>query len=162
VNKCKKSIGILVLNPVEFLERGVDSEGKDIWAPALKATPQEKQLLENGMLQKHRRMFYKIGYVFEYIQTNAREKGIADGFGKVEQNLKKDLAVFSTGKVYHTDLSASYNIGARYFIWAFQKSTSGTNWLSLQAKVPVLAIRTSQTLSSFISLHHALGLPKEV
>ncbi|WP_050182038.1 transposase [Domibacillus robiginosus] len=84
-----------------------------------------------------------------------------DGSGKVKRNPKKDLAVFSTGKVYHTDLSASYNIGARYFIRAFQKSTSETKWLSIQAKVPELAIRTSQTLSSFISLHHALGLPKE-
>ncbi|MBT2648055.1 hypothetical protein J7E52_15375 [Bacillus sp. ISL-34] len=79
----------------------------------------------------------------------------------MERNPKKDLAEFSTGKVYPEDLSASYNIGARYFIRAFQKSTSETKWLSLQAKVPELARRTSQTLSSFISLQHALGLPKE-
>ncbi|WP_050179717.1 RNA-guided endonuclease TnpB family protein [Domibacillus robiginosus] len=84
-----------------------------------------------------------------------------DGSGKVERNPKKDLATFSTGKVYHADLSASYNIGARCFIRAFQKSISETKWLSLQAKVPDLAIRTSQTLSSFISLHHALELPQE-
>ncbi|MCP3763744.1 ArdC-like ssDNA-binding domain-containing protein [Domibacillus sp. A3M-37] len=77
VNKGEKGIKILVPNPVEFFKRGVDSEGKDIWTPVSKATPQEKQLLEKGVLQKHRRMFYKIGYVFEYTQTNAREKGIA-------------------------------------------------------------------------------------
>jgi hypothetical protein len=84
-----------------------------------------------------------------------------DGSGKVGRNQKKDIAVFSTGKVYHSDLSASYNIGARYFIRAFQKSITETKWLSLQAKVPELAIKTSQTLSSFISLHHALELPQE-
>ncbi|MEM1505620.1 hypothetical protein RG959_19660 [Domibacillus sp. 8LH] len=54
-----------------------------------------------------------------------------DGSGKVERSPKKDLAVFLTGKVYHADLSASYNIGARYFIRAFQKSISETKWLPL-------------------------------
>ncbi|WP_456275263.1 RNA-guided endonuclease TnpB family protein [Bacillus sp. AK128] len=83
-----------------------------------------------------------------------------DGSGEVERNHKKDLAVFSTGKVYHADLSASYNIGARYFIRAYQKSISEKKWLSLQAKVPVLAKRTSQTLSSLISLIQALKAPK--
>ncbi|MED3656379.1 transposase, partial [Heyndrickxia sporothermodurans] len=68
----------------------------------------------------------------------------------------KDLATFTTGKVYHADLQASYNIGARYFIRAFQKSISEKKWLTLQAKVPELSKRTEQTLSSFISLNQAL------
>ncbi|WP_249315659.1 transposase [Bacillus sp. FJAT-49711] len=36
-----------------------------------------------------------------------------DGSGKVKRNDKKDLSTFTTGKVYHADLSASYNIAAR-------------------------------------------------
>ncbi|MEQ6389134.1 hypothetical protein RZN22_07365 [Bacillaceae bacterium S4-13-58] len=76
-----------------------------------------------------------------------------DGSGKVERNNKKDLATFTTGKIYHADLSAGYNIAARYFIGAYQKSMSENSGLSLQAKVPVVAKRTSQTLSSLISLH---------
>ncbi|MBT2680518.1 transposase [Bacillus sp. ISL-35] len=83
-----------------------------------------------------------------------------DGSGEVERNYKKDLATFTTGKVYHADLSASYNIAARYFIRAYQKSMSEKSWLSLQAKVPVLAKRAYQTLSSLISLTQALGAPK--
>ncbi|GIN58526.1 hypothetical protein J8TS2_28450 [Lederbergia ruris] len=83
-----------------------------------------------------------------------------DGSGKVERNDKKDLATFSTGKVYHADLSASYNIAARYFIRAYEKSMSEKSWLSLQAKVPELIKRTCQTLSSFISLIQALEAPK--
>ncbi|MEQ6391303.1 hypothetical protein RZN22_18685 [Bacillaceae bacterium S4-13-58] len=35
-------------------------------------------------------------------------------------SVKKDLATFTTGKIYHADLSASYNIAARYFIRAYQ------------------------------------------
>jgi putative transposase len=83
-----------------------------------------------------------------------------DGSGEVERNYKKDLATFTTGKVYHADFSASYNIAARYFIRSYQKSTSEKLWLSLQAKVPVLAKRTHQTLSSLISLTQALEAPK--
>lgn len=95
-------------------------------------------------------------------RVNARNTSALayDGSGKLERNHKKDLAIFSTGKVYHADLSASYNIAARYFIRAYQKSMSKKSWLSLQAKVPVLTKRTSQTLSSFISLTQALEAPK--
>lgn len=39
-----------------------------------------------------------------------------DGSGEVARNAKKDIAVFTTGKECHADLSASYNISARYFI----------------------------------------------
>jgi hypothetical protein len=80
-----------------------------------------------------------------------------DGSGEVKRNNKKDLATFPNGKVYHEDLSASYNIGARYFIREFLKSFSEKKRLQWEAKVPSLAARTRQTLSSLISLHHALN-----
>ncbi|OES43357.1 LPD25 domain-containing protein [Domibacillus iocasae] len=84
VNKGEKGIKILVPSPVEYFKRGVDSEGKDVWAKVTSANPKEKQLLEKGALQKRKIMFFKIGYVFEYTQTNAREKGIkvSDIFGR--------------------------------------------------------------------------------
>ncbi|ALX48935.1 SDR family NAD(P)-dependent oxidoreductase [Lentibacillus amyloliquefaciens] len=78
-----------------------------------------------------------------------------DGSGKLTRNNKKDLATFTTEKVYHADLSASYNIGARYFIRGIQKCISEKKWLALQAKVPELSKRTQQTLSSLIALHLA-------
>ncbi|MCD8511409.1 MAG: transposase [Bacillus sp. (in: Bacteria)] len=83
-----------------------------------------------------------------------------DGSGKVERNSKRDLATFTTGKVYHADLSASYNIGARYFIRGIQKSTSEKKWLAFQANVPELSKRTQQTLSSLISLYSVMESPK--
>ncbi|WP_246516591.1 hypothetical protein [Salicibibacter cibarius] len=88
------------------------------------------------------------------------DKSAFDGSGDVERNWKKDLATFSTGKRYHADLSASYNIGARYFVRGIQKSISEKRWLSLQAKVPGLAKGTYTTLSSLISLTKALESPK--
>ncbi len=40
-----------------------------------------------------------------------------DGSGKLKRNSKNyELAVFSTGKQYNCDLSASYNIGARFIL----------------------------------------------
>jgi putative transposase len=95
-------------------------------------------------------------------RVNARNTSALafDGSGKVERNNKKDLATFTTGKVYHADLSASYNVGARYFIRGIQKSISEKKWLALQAKVPELSKRTLQNLSSFISLTKALELPR--
>ena len=43
-----------------------------------------------------------------------------DGSGNVSRNPKNhSICVFQTGKQYNCDLSASYNIGARYFIKAY-------------------------------------------
>ena len=76
-----------------------------------------------------------------------------DGSGKVERSKRKDIAIFANKKIYHSDLSASYNIASRYFIRAILKPLSETKRLSLEAKVPLLADRTSHTLSSLIKLH---------
>jgi putative transposase len=115
---------------------------------------------KKGIQNKVEEMAHYLG--MRIFRVNARNTSALafDGSGKVERNDKKDLATFSTGKVYHADLSASYNIGARYFIRAIQKSTSEKKWLSIQAKVPELAKRTEQTLSSFISLTKVLETPQ--
>ena len=70
-----------------------------------------------------------------------------DGSGYVRRNTKGDIATFTTGKIYHADLNASYNIAARYFLRELER-----------AKVPVRIDRTSQTLDTLINLamrpHH--------
>jgi putative transposase len=76
-----------------------------------------------------------------------------DGSGKAVESGKKDLAVFPTGKIYHADLNASYNIGARYFLREILKSFPGKKRLQWEEKVRSLAARIRQTLSSLISLH---------
>ncbi|PTY76764.1 hypothetical protein B5V89_17165 [Heyndrickxia sporothermodurans] len=111
---------------------------------------------KKGIQNKVEEMAHYLGMRISRI--NARNTSVLafDGSGKVQRNAKKDLATFTTGKVYHADLQASYNIGARYFIRGMQKSISEKKWLALQAKVPELSKRTEQTLSSFISLNQAL------
>ncbi|MDF2545399.1 MAG: transposase, OrfB family [Anaerosolibacter sp.] len=79
-----------------------------------------------------------------------------DGSGIVIRNPKKDLCIFSTGKQYHSDLNASYNIGARYFIREIIKTLSEKRESDVLAKVPELQARTERTLASLISLNKAL------
>ena len=80
-----------------------------------------------------------------------------DGSGEVERDEKNySLCKFKTGKKYHCDLSASYNIGARYFIREILKSLSVTSRLDMEAKVPSCSKRTTCTLATLISLNAEL------
>lgn len=67
------------------------------------------------------------------------------------------LCKFQNGKTYNCDLSASYNIGARYYIREILKSLPATERLAMEAKVPACAKRSTCTLSTLISLHAALA-----
>ncbi len=80
-----------------------------------------------------------------------------DGSGRVRRDLNNaSLCIFASGKQYNCDLSASYNIGARYFIRETIKTLPETVELAVLAKVPELAKRTTCTLSSLISLNAEL------
>ena len=81
-----------------------------------------------------------------------------DGSGEVERDEKNySLCKFKTGKKYHCDLSASYNIGARYFIREILKSLPVTSRLDIEAKVPSCSKRTTCTLATLISLNAELA-----
>ena len=67
------------------------------------------------------------------------------------------LCRFKNGKTYNCDLSASYNIGARYFIRELLKSEPERVRLQLEAKVPEVCKRSTCTLSTLISLNAALA-----
>jgi IS605 OrfB family transposase len=63
-----------------------------------------------------------------------------------------ELCKFGNGKVYNCDLSASYNIGARYFIRELEKSTPAKKWSLIQAKVPECAKRTQCTYNTLVKI----------
>ena len=76
-----------------------------------------------------------------------------DGSGKVVRDEDNySLCTFQSGKRYDCDLSASYNIAARYFLRAINKSIPEKGWSALQAKVPELSKRTMWTLSTLRSV----------
>ena len=67
-----------------------------------------------------------------------------DGSGTVARDPgNHSLCTFQNGKRYNCDLSASYNIGARYFIREFLKPLPVTERSLLEAKVPSVKRRIS-------------------
>src|SRR5699024_5589174 len=74
-----------------------------------------------GIQSKVKEMAHYLGMRISRINARNTSALAFDGSGKVKRNYQKDLAKFTTGKVYHADLSASYNIGARYFIQGLLK-----------------------------------------
>lgn len=95
---------------------------------------------------------HNFGIRFSRILARGTSKYAFDGSGEVSRNGKKDIAKFATGKQYHADLSASYNIGARYFIRKILKPLSEMARSIIQAKVPELKDRTRHTLATLTSL----------
>jgi IS605 OrfB family transposase len=84
-----------------------------------------------------------------------------DGSGVVVRNPENhSLCAFRTGKQYNCDLSASYNIGARYFIRELLKPLPGTGRSSLEAKVPAVKRRTSCVYADLLILQNEYGCSK--
>lgn len=78
-----------------------------------------------------------------------------DGSGETSRLNNKQLAIFATGKLYNSDLSASYNVGARYWIrevFDNFKSFIRNNKVTIIDKNSVIVGRHQQTLASLISL----------
>ena len=101
-------------------------------------------------------MAHKRGMRFRRVSAKNTSALAFDGSGLVKRNNKRDLAIFQSGKIYHADLNAAYNIGARYFINETKKTSSEKKWSHVLAKVPELELRTRCTLSSLISLAKAI------
>ena len=80
-----------------------------------------------------------------------------DGSGKVVRDDDNHaLCTFKTGKRYNCDLSASYNIGARYFIRELLQTLSARKRSLIGAKVPGVERRISNTLSTLIAFNKEL------
>ena len=81
-----------------------------------------------------------------------------DGSGPLERDPGNHaLATFGSGKQYNCDLSASYNIGARYYIRELLKPASETERSALEAKVPAVQRRTSCVYTDLLELRKAMA-----
>ena len=87
---------------------------------------------------------------FAYDGSGTVLRGKEGGFSTYE------LCKFQNGKTYNCDLSATYNIGARYFIREILKSLDETSRLLIEAKVPQCSKRSTCTFSTLISLNAVL------
>ena len=87
---------------------------------------------------------------FAYDGSGTVLRGKEGGFNTYE------LCKFQNGKTYNCDLSATYNIGARYFIREILKSLDETSRLLMEAKIPQCSKRSTCTFSTLISLNAVL------
>ncbi len=80
-----------------------------------------------------------------------------DGSGKVKRKAgSRSICIFSTGKEYHGDLSASYNLAARYFIREILGTLPEKERKEAEEKVPEIRRRSECTLATLRSLREAL------
>lgn len=71
----------------------------------------------------------------------------------VSEDTPYDICVFETGKMYNCDLSASYNIGARYFIRELIKEVPG-----IMAEVPDIGSGTRRVLADLWHINAVIEL----
>ena len=84
-----------------------------------------------------------------------------DGSGTVVRDSgNHSLCTFQNGKRYNCDLSASYNIGARYFIRELLKPLPATEMSLLEAKVPSVKRRISCVYADLRELFSEMELLK--
>ena len=80
-----------------------------------------------------------------------------DGSGALERDeTNRALATFASGKQYNCDLSASYNIGARYFVRELLKPLPAMVRSQLSANVPDVERRIQVTLATLKVLYPEL------
>ena len=101
---------------------------------------------------------HRLGMRISHICAWGTSKLAFDGSGIVERGVNGNYSVcrFQSGKTYNCDLSATYNIGSRYFIREILKSLPERERLRIEAKVPQCSKRSTCTLSTLISLNAVL------
>lgn len=120
---------------------------------------QKLQMWKKNTIQKiAEHKAHKNGIRISHICAWGTSKLAFDGSGKVlrgkDASLNTyELCRFSNGKIYNCDLSASYNIGARYFIRETQKSISVKMWSDIVAKVPECQKRTQCTYNTLLEIN---------
>lgn len=129
----------------------------------------KKQRLHHWRSQEVQRIVtdkaHRLGVHISRINPYGTSRYAYDGSGQVLRGKEAalptyELCKFQTGKTYNCDLSASYNIGARYFIREILKSLPVRARLQVEAKVPALCKRSTCTLADLINLYAAVvGVP---
>lgn len=117
----------------------------------------KKNTIQNIVTHKAHRNGIKVSHVCAWNTS----KLAYDGSGEVLRGKKANLCTyelckFSNDKIYNCDLSASYNIGSRYFIRELEKSISVKKWSLIQAKVPECVKRTQCTYHTLIEILNAM------
>jgi IS605 OrfB family transposase len=120
---------------------------------------QKLQMWKKNTIQKiveHKA--HKNGIRISHVCAWGTSKLAFDGSGVVlrgkDANLGTyELCKFLNGKIYNCNLSASYNIGTRYFIREIQKILPAKVWSDIVAKVPECQKRTQCTYNTLLEIN---------
>lgn len=136
----------------------LDKDGKVRGSKKQKLKMWRSQEVQSIVTNKTHRLGMRISHIcawgtskFAYDGSGTILRGKDGGFNTCE------LCKFQNGKNYNCDLSASYNIGARYFIREILKSVDASSRLGIEAKVPQCTKRSTCTFSTLISLNAVLA-----
>ena len=106
-------------------------------------------------------MAHRAGMRYSRVNAWGTSAYAYDGSGKVVRDKDNhSLCTFGNGKRYHCDLSASYNIGARYWLRAILKSIPETERSLLEAEVPAAKRRSRCVYEDLLCVNRALGRKK--
>jgi IS605 OrfB family transposase len=131
----------------------LDMQGKKRGSNKQKLSMWKKNSIQKKVEHKAHRLGMRVSHICAWNTS----KLAFDGSGKVLRGKDAgfssyELCRFTTGKVYNCDLSASYNIGARYFIRELEKSTSVKKWSLCRTNVPACVKRTQCTYNTLIEV----------
>lgn len=135
----------------------LDFQGKKHGNKAQKLTMWKKQTIQKLVENKAHWNGMRISHICAW----GTSKLAYDGSGPVlrgkDAGFKNNkLCKFQNGKVYSCDLSASYNIGSRFFIREIQKSVPEKEWSRIVANVPSCGKRTLCTYNTLLELNNYL------
>ena len=95
-------------------------------------------------------MAHRNGMRISTINPAGTSKYAYDGSGEVERFKNNySMCKFQSGKIYHCDLSASYNIASRYYIREIIKPLDANSRLALETKASLKLSGTKLTYNTF-------------
>lgn len=169
INNCQDRLEIYTCK--EIIKFALDNNAKAIvfehLSPYMKAKGNYKEKIhlwrKKGIANRLSQMAHIHGLRYSTVCAKNTSKLAFDGSGEVVRGKDADfknntMCKFSNGKEYNCDLSASYNIAARYFIREKIKpfEDKETQRLKLEAKCPLAFNGTNNIYSTLISLNVVL------
>ncbi|ADU21376.1 transposase, IS605 OrfB family [Ruminococcus albus 7 = DSM 20455] len=150
---CIVDIAVLYNADVIVFEH-LDKNGKVRSSKKQKLNLWRSQEVQSIVTNKAHRLGMRVSHICAWNTSRLAYDG--SGFvlrGKFGGFNTYELCKFQNGKTYNCDLSASYNIGARYFIREILKSLDENSWLLIEAKVPQCSKRSTCTFSTLVNLN---------
>lgn len=169
INNCQGRLEIYTCK--EIIKFALDNNATAIvfehLSPYMKAKGSYKEKIhlwrKKGIANRLSHMAHLYGLRYSTVCAKNTSKLAFDGSGEVVRGRaagfkNNKMCKFSNGKEYNCDLSASYNIAARYFIREKIKpfEDKETQRLELEAKCPLAFNGTNNVYSTLISLNVVL------